>query len=72
MRIHALSTPKAQNPSPDPTVDFDSVEVPRTEISVKFRLDGIRMESAVAGFALGSRWNDSGGRFTLPLTCPAT
>ncbi|MGW1503480.1 L-histidine N(alpha)-methyltransferase [Streptomyces mirabilis] len=72
MRINTHSVLNAQKPSPDPTVNFASVEVLRTEISAKFRLGGIRVEPAFAGFALGRRWNDSGGRFTLSLTCPAT
>ncbi|SFG46428.1 hypothetical protein SAMN02787118_12156 [Streptomyces mirabilis] len=72
MRMHTSSAPKAQNPAPDPTVDFASVEALRTEISATFRLDGIRVESAAAGFARGRRRNDSGGRFTLSLTFPAT
>ncbi|MFE2517883.1 L-histidine N(alpha)-methyltransferase [Streptomyces mirabilis] len=63
--------PKSPNSAPDPTVDFAPVEALRTEISAKFRLDGMRGEPAVAGFALGRRWSDSGGRFTLSLTCPA-
>ncbi|MFD8001602.1 L-histidine N(alpha)-methyltransferase [Streptomyces mirabilis] len=64
--------PKSPNPAPDPTVDFASAEALRTEISAKFRQDGIRVESAAAGFARGRRWNDSGGRFTLSPTFPAT
>ncbi|GHD78437.1 hypothetical protein GCM10010317_097720 [Streptomyces mirabilis] len=71
MRINAYSALKAQNPAPDPTVDFASVEALRIEISAKFRQDGIHVESAAAGFARGRRWNNSGGRFTLSLTFPA-
>ncbi|WP_368857605.1 L-histidine N(alpha)-methyltransferase [Streptomyces sp. GbtcB7] len=72
MRINANSAPKAQNPAPDPTVDFASVEALRTEISTKYRQDGIHVESTAAGFARGRRRNNSGRRFTLSLTFPAT
>ncbi|NMI54869.1 MULTISPECIES: L-histidine N(alpha)-methyltransferase [unclassified Streptomyces] len=72
MRMKARSALKAQNPAPDPAVDFALVEALRTEISAKFRQRGIRVESAAAGFALGRHWNDSCGRFTRSLTFPAT
>ncbi|MFD9650902.1 L-histidine N(alpha)-methyltransferase [Streptomyces mirabilis] len=72
IKINAHFAPKAQNPAPDPTVDFTSAEALRTEIPAKFRQDGIRVESTAAGFARGRRWNNSGGRFTPSLTFPAT
>ncbi|MER5798965.1 L-histidine N(alpha)-methyltransferase [Streptomyces mirabilis] len=72
MRMKARFALKAQNPASDPAVDFALVEALRTEISGKFRQGGIRVESAAAGFALGRRWNDSGGRFTRSPTFPAT
>ncbi|MFK0025019.1 L-histidine N(alpha)-methyltransferase [Streptomyces sp. NPDC090798] len=64
--------PTAEILAPDLTVDFASAEEPRTEISAQFRQDGVRAEPAAAGFVLRRRWNDSGGRFTLSLTFPAT
>ncbi|MDX3761726.1 hypothetical protein ABT088_37360 [Streptomyces mirabilis] len=72
MRMPANSALKAQNPAPDPAVDFALVEALCIEIPAKFRQHGIRVESAVAGFTLGRHRNDSGGRFTLSPTFPAT
>ncbi len=39
----------------------------RTEISAKFRREGVERELAAAGFGLDSWWTDSQGRFALSL-----
>jgi L-histidine N-alpha-methyltransferase len=39
----------------------------RTEISAKFRKEGIERELATAGFSLDSWWTDAEGRFALSL-----
>lgn len=51
------------------TLDIDLApgEEIRTEISAKFRREGIEEELAAAGFNLDSWWTDSEGRFALSL-----
>jgi L-histidine N-alpha-methyltransferase len=54
-----------------PEIDLDIVLAPgeeiRTEISAKFRRDGIENELAVASFSLESWWTDPAGLFALSL-----
>jgi L-histidine N-alpha-methyltransferase len=49
------------------TVHFDAGEEIRTEISAKFRPDGIARELADAGFTLDGQWFDRDERFALLL-----
>lgn len=49
------------------TVPFAEGEEMRTEISAKFRREGITAELAVAGFASRHWWTDSQGRFAVTL-----
>jgi L-histidine Nalpha-methyltransferase len=49
------------------TVRFAAGEEMRTEISAKFRKDGIRAELAAAGFQTLRFWTDAGGDFGLTL-----
>ena len=51
----------------DLTVDFAEGEELRTEISAKFRREGIRPELAAAGFELRAWWTDPEQRFALNL-----
>ncbi|OLE24874.1 MAG: hypothetical protein AUG49_12195 [Catenulispora sp. 13_1_20CM_3_70_7] len=51
----------------DLVVSFDAGEELRTEISAKFRREGVERELAAAGFALRQWWTDSEGRFGLSL-----
>ena len=51
-------------------VAFEPGEEMRTEISVKFRLDGIRDELATAGFATAGEWTDPAADFALTLARP--
>jgi L-histidine N-alpha-methyltransferase len=55
----------------DLTVDFGVGERMRTEISAKFRPDGLGTELAATGFALEELWTDSAGDFALCLARPA-
>lgn len=48
-------------------IDLEADEEIRTEISAKFRPEGIEGELAQAGFALDSWWMDSESRFALSL-----
>jgi L-histidine N-alpha-methyltransferase len=51
-------------------VDFEDGEELRTEISAKFRRDGVEAELEAAGFALRHWWTDSQARFALSLSVP--
>jgi len=48
-------------------VSFAAGEEMRTEVSAKFRLDGLRDELAGAGFAVTEAWTDRAGDFSLLL-----
>ena len=52
------------------TVEFGDGEEMRTEISAKFRRDGVRAELAAAGLAMRDWWTDDGGQFGLSLSVP--
>jgi L-histidine N-alpha-methyltransferase len=52
------------------TVEFADGEEMRTEISAKFRQDGVRAELAAAGLAMRDWWTDAGGQFGLSLSVP--
>jgi L-histidine N-alpha-methyltransferase len=42
----------------------------RTEVSAKFRPDGIAAELSAAGFTMRHWWTDTGGQFGLSLSVP--
>ena len=52
------------------TVGFAAGEEMRTEVSAKFRRDGVRAELAAAGLAMHSWWTDPDGQFGLSLSYP--
>ena len=43
----------------------------RTEVSAKFRREGVTAELAAAGFAMCSWWTDPADQFGLSLSVPA-
>ncbi|MFD4673582.1 L-histidine N(alpha)-methyltransferase [Lentzea sp. NPDC058450] len=49
------------------TVEFREGEELRTEVSAKFREDGVRQELEDAGFSLHRWWTDAEGRFAVSL-----
>jgi L-histidine N-alpha-methyltransferase len=49
-------------------VDFAAGEELRTEISAKFRREGVATELATAGFELREWWTDPAGDFALSLS----
>lgn len=51
-------------------VHFDAGEDLRTEISAKFRPEGVRAELAAAGLSLTGWWTDPNGDFALSLAVP--
>jgi dimethylhistidine N-methyltransferase/ergothioneine biosynthesis protein EgtC len=54
----------------DLTVEFERAEERRTEISCKFRREGLVAELGRAGFAVREWWTDAAGRFALLLAAP--
>ena len=53
------------------TLEFARGEELRTEISAKFRPEGVRAELAAAGFELTRFWTDAQDDFALALAAPA-
>jgi L-histidine N-alpha-methyltransferase len=70
MRLRALSAQSVKLTGLDLVVDFAEGEELRTEISAKFRRDGIAAELDAAGFDLTHWWTDLGDRFALSLSVP--
>jgi len=68
LRSRAAQTVKVR--ALDLTVEFDGGEEMRTEISVKFRREGLVAELAAAGFETREWWTDEAGRFALLLAIP--
>ena len=54
-------------PALDLSVGFAEGEELRTEISAKFRREGVERELAAAGFAVRHWWTDAQGRFAESL-----
>ena len=70
MRLRASRPQTVRLPAIDLTVEFAAGEEMRTEVSAKFRREGVRRELAAAGFALDRWWTDGQGRFGLSLARP--
>jgi L-histidine N-alpha-methyltransferase len=71
MRLRSLTGQTVRLPGIGLTVRFAAGEEMRTEVSAKFRRDGVAAELAAAGLALRSWWTDSAGQFGLSLSVPA-
>jgi L-histidine N-alpha-methyltransferase len=54
----------------DLKVSFAEGELMRTEISAKFRREGVAAELAAAGLRLTEWWTDENGDFALSLSVP--
>ncbi|MFI6950129.1 L-histidine N(alpha)-methyltransferase [Streptomyces sp. NPDC050422] len=67
MRLRARRALTVKIPELDLLVSFEAGEEMRTEVSAKFRKDGVRGELAAAGLRLSQWWTDSAGRFALSL-----
>ncbi|MGW0042394.1 L-histidine N(alpha)-methyltransferase [Rhodococcus sp. NPDC003348] len=67
MRVEAVEPVKVRIPALDLHVTFAEGEQMRTEISAKFRVEGICKELDAAGFGSDRVWTDSGERFALIL-----
>jgi L-histidine N-alpha-methyltransferase len=67
MRLRALGRQQVRIRDLDLDVDFADGEELRTEISAKFRREGLERELGAAGFAPAGWWTDEQGRFSLSL-----
>lgn len=67
MRLRARRALTVKIPELDLLVSFESGEEMRTEVSAKFRVEGVRDELAAADLRLSQWWTDAAGRFALSL-----
>lgn len=67
MRLRAREAHTVKIPDLDLLVAFEAGEELRTEVSAKFRKEGIGAELAAAGLRMDQWWTDSGDRFALSL-----
>jgi L-histidine N-alpha-methyltransferase len=70
MRLRSDGTQTATIADLDMTVAFADGEEMRTEISAKFRRDGVERELDAAGLRLEEWWSDDDGDFALSLAVP--
>ncbi|MFE0674320.1 L-histidine N(alpha)-methyltransferase [Streptomyces sp. NPDC058867] len=68
MRLRSRTDQTVKVPALDLAVDFAAGEELHTEISAKFRKEGVRAELSVAGLELAHWWTDEEGRFALSLS----
>jgi L-histidine N-alpha-methyltransferase len=71
MRLRSATDQTVLLRAMDLSVRFAAGEEMRTEISAKFRREGITAELATAGLELRSWWTDAQARFGLSLSVPA-
>lgn len=67
MRLRAREALTVKIPELDLAVTFEAGEEMRTEVSAKFRQEGVRGELSAAGMELTHWWTDEEGRFALSL-----
>jgi L-histidine N-alpha-methyltransferase len=70
MRLRSVTDQTVTVPGLGIVVPFADGEEMRTEISAKFRREGVAAELAAAGLELASWWTDKAGRFGLSLSVP--
>lgn len=68
MRLRSLIDQRVSFPTLDLEVSFERGEELRTEISAKFRREGISSELAAAGLELVGWWTDPEGDFAISLS----
>ena len=71
MRLRSAIDQTVRLRAMDLSVRFRAGEQMRTEISAKFRREGVAAELAAAGLELRSWWTDAQARFGLSLSFPA-
>jgi L-histidine N-alpha-methyltransferase len=67
LRLRSTAEQKVTVGDLDLVVAFGAGEEMRTEVSAKFRPQGVRAELAAAGFASRAGWTDEAGRFLVTL-----
>jgi L-histidine N-alpha-methyltransferase len=68
MRLRSRTAQTVKVPALGLAVDFAAGEELRTEVSAKFRQEGVRAELSAAGLDLAHWWTDEAGRFALSLS----
>ncbi|MFH8336891.1 L-histidine N(alpha)-methyltransferase [Streptomyces sp. AM6-12] len=68
MRLRARTAQTVKVPALDLAVEFAAGEELRTEVSAKFRKEGVSRELAAAGLDLTHWWTDAEERFALSLS----
>ncbi|CAL9284715.1 L-histidine N(alpha)-methyltransferase [Streptomyces sp. SudanB182_2057] len=68
MRLRSRTAQTVKVPALNLAVDFAAGEELRTEVSAKFRKEGVAAELAAAGLELTHWWTDARGRFALSLS----
>ncbi|MFE3660571.1 L-histidine N(alpha)-methyltransferase [Streptomyces sp. NPDC059165] len=68
MRLRARRALNVKIRELDLMVPFEAGEEIRTEVSAKFRQDGVRAELEAVGLKLSEWWTDAAGRFALSLS----
>ncbi|MFD5304365.1 L-histidine N(alpha)-methyltransferase [Streptomyces rochei] len=68
MRLRSLGAQTVKIQALDLAVDFAAGEELRTEVSAKFRREGVHAELAGAGLEPAHWWTDAAGRFALSLS----
>ncbi|NUP16264.1 MAG: L-histidine N(alpha)-methyltransferase [Streptomyces sp.] len=68
MRLRSRVAQTVKVPALNLVVEFAAGEEMRTEVSAKFRRDGVRAELSTAGLELAHWWTDSEERFALSLS----
>jgi L-histidine N-alpha-methyltransferase len=71
MRLRSCLTQTVRLPGIGLTVEFADGEEMRTEVSAKFRREGVTAELAAAGLTMTSWWTDAAAQFGLSLSVPA-
>jgi L-histidine Nalpha-methyltransferase len=71
MRLRSTVAQTVRLPAIGLVAEFTDGEEMRTEVSAKFRREGVTAELAAAGLALREWWTDRQGRFGLSLSVPA-
>jgi L-histidine N-alpha-methyltransferase len=71
MRLRSCMAQTVRLPGIGLTVEFADGEEMRTEVSAKFRREGVAGELAAAGFTMRSWWTDAANQFGLSLSVPA-
>ncbi|MFF5570292.1 L-histidine N(alpha)-methyltransferase [Streptomyces luteogriseus] len=68
MRLRSRTAQTVKVPALDLAVDFTAGEEMRTEVSAKFRQEGVRAELSAAGLEPAHWWTDGPGRYALSLS----